>query len=99
MRRRSQARDSFAAVRYAVDTGAMPPPRRRSFLARQKRVVLPVVAVMLSSLFGFLYVLLGLETYSLLIGAVALFIVVSALMVLTQMVKWPVRSLASAPQV
>jgi inner membrane protein len=56
-------------------------------------------AVMLSSLFAFLYVLLGLETYSLLIGAVALFIVVSALMVLTQMVKWPVRSLASAAQV
>jgi inner membrane protein len=56
-------------------------------------------AVMLSSLFGFLYVLLGLETYSLLIGAVALFIVVSALMVLTQMVKWPVRSLASPAQV
>lgn len=55
-------------------------------------------AVMLSSLFGFLYVLLGLETYSLLIGAVALFIVVSALMVLTQMVKWPVRSSASVVQ-
>jgi inner membrane protein len=55
-------------------------------------------AAMLSSLFGFLYVLLGLETYSLLIGAVALFIVVSALMVLTQMVKWPVRSLASTAQ-
>ena len=47
MRRRSQARDSFAAVRYAVDTGAMPPPRRRSFLARHKRVVLPVAAVTL----------------------------------------------------
>jgi inner membrane protein len=56
-------------------------------------------AAMLSSLFGFLYVLLGLETYSLLIGAIALFVVVSALMVLTQMVKWPVRSLASATQV
>src|SRR4051794_3112344 len=47
MRRRSQARDSFAAVRYAVDTGAMPPPRRRSLLARHKRVVLPVAAVTL----------------------------------------------------
>jgi inner membrane protein len=57
-----------------------------------------IFAVMLSSLFAFLYVLLGLETYSLLIGALALFIVVSALMVLTQMVKWPVRSLASAAQ-
>ena len=55
-------------------------------------------ALMLSSLFGFLYVLLGLETYSLLIGALALFVVVSALMVLTQMVKWPVRSWLSAPQ-
>jgi inner membrane protein len=55
-------------------------------------------ALMLSSLFGFLYVLLGLETYSLLIGAIALFVVVSALMVLTQMVKWPARSLASAAQ-
>ena len=42
---------------------------------------------MLSSLFGFIYVLLGLETYSLLIGALALFAVVSALMVLTQMVR------------
>jgi inner membrane protein len=48
-------------------------------------------ALVLASLFGFIYVLLGLETYSLLIGALALFIVVSALMVLTQMVKWPGR--------
>src|SRR5215213_4444009 len=47
MRRRSQARDSFAAVRYAVDTGAMPPPRRRSFLARHKWVVLPAAAATL----------------------------------------------------
>jgi inner membrane protein len=50
-----------------------------------------VFALMLSSLFGFLYVLLGLETYSLLTGALALFVVVSALMVLTQMVRWPGR--------
>jgi len=46
-------------------------------------------AVVLASLFGLIYVLLGLETYSLLIGALALFVVVSLLMVLTQMVKWP----------
>lgn len=46
-------------------------------------------ALMLTSLFAFLYVLLGLETYSLLIGALALFAMVSALMVLTQMVRWP----------
>jgi inner membrane protein involved in colicin E2 resistance len=40
-------------------------------------------------------VLLGLETYSLLIGALALFVVVSALMVLTQMVRWPGRPQAA----
>jgi inner membrane protein len=48
-------------------------------------------ALVLASLFGFIYLLLGLETYSLLIGALALFMVVSALMVLTQMVRWPGR--------
>ncbi|HEX8662793.1 MAG TPA: hypothetical protein VF744_02040 [Beijerinckiaceae bacterium] len=47
MGRRSQGRDSFAAIRYAVDTGSMPPPPRRSFWARHKRVVLPVAAVTL----------------------------------------------------
>ena len=45
-------------------------------------------AAMLSCLFGFLYVLLGLETYSLLVGALALFAVVSALMIVTQRVNW-----------
>jgi inner membrane protein len=53
-------------------------------------------AVMLASLFAFIYVLLGLETYSLLIGALALFAVVSALMVLTQMINLAGR-LSSAP--
>ncbi|MGB9367361.1 MAG: cell envelope integrity protein CreD [Xanthobacteraceae bacterium] len=53
-------------------------------------------ALMLASLFAFIYVLLGLETYSLLIGALTLFAVVSALMVLTQMINLPGR-LTSAP--
>ena len=53
-------------------------------------------AAMLASLFAFIYVLLGLETYSLLIGALALFVVVSALMVLTQMINLPGR-LSGAP--
>jgi inner membrane protein len=53
-------------------------------------------ALMLASLFVFIYVLLGLETYSLLIGALALFAVVSALMVLTQMINLPGR-FTSAP--
>ena len=49
-------------------------------------------ATMLGTLFAFLYVLLGLETYSMLIGALALFAVVSALMIVTQWVKWtPMR--------
>jgi inner membrane protein len=47
-------------------------------------------AAMLTSLFAFLYVLLGMETYSLLIGALALFTVVSALMIVTQWVNWGV---------
>jgi len=47
-----------------------------------------VFAGMLSSLFAFLYVVLGLETYSLVFGSLALFVVVSALMVLTQTVNW-----------
>jgi inner membrane protein len=53
-------------------------------------------ALMLASLFAFIYVLLGLETYSLLIGALALFAVVSVVMVLTQMINLPGR-LSSAP--
>jgi len=48
-------------------------------------------AVMLASMFAFIYVLLGLESYSLLIGALALFVVISALMVLTQMINLPGR--------
>ena len=60
--------------------------RRRSRGASSRRCCSPL---MLTSLFGFIYILLGLETYSLLIGALALFVVVSALMVLTQMVRWP----------
>src|SRR5262249_20753335 len=51
-------------------------------------------AGMLASLFVFLYVLLGLETYSLLVGAFSLFAVVSVVMVLTQCVNWSAWSLA-----
>ena len=52
-----------------------------------------VFAAMQASLFAFIYVVLALETYSLLIGALALFAVVSALMVLTQRVNWQALSL------
>jgi inner membrane protein len=42
----------------------------------------------LASLFGFLYVLLSLETYSLLVGSLGLFVVLSLVMMLTQRAKW-----------
>ncbi len=48
---------------------------------------------MQASLFAFIYVLLDLETYSLLIGALALFAVVSVLMVLAQRVNWSAQPL------
>ena len=43
-----------------------------------------VLAAVLAIVFGFLHLLLGLETYSLLVGAVALFVVVSVVMGVTQ---------------
>jgi inner membrane protein len=47
-----------------------------------------VFAAMLATLFAFIYVLLSLETYSLLVGALALFIVLSVLMSLVQKMSW-----------
>jgi len=60
------------------------------YTAAVARRVLPtlVFGFMLASVFAFLYVLLGLETHSLMIGSLALFVVVSALMVMTQAVNW-----------
>jgi inner membrane protein len=48
-----------------------------------------VFAAMLACLFGFIYVLVGMETYSLIVGALALFAVLSVLMVLTEKVRGP----------
>jgi inner membrane protein len=49
---------------------------------------------MQASLFAFIYVLLDLETYSLLIGALALFAIISVLMILAQRVNWSAQPLA-----
>jgi inner membrane protein len=57
-----------------------------------------VFAGMLTTLFAFLYVLLGLETYSLLIGALALFAVVSVLMFVTQRIDWSALPLAGGAE-
>jgi inner membrane protein len=51
---------------------------------------------MLASLFGFLYVLLSLETYSLLVGSLGLFLVLSLVMALTQRAKWFAAQTAEA---
>jgi len=45
-------------------------------------------AAILATLFGFLYVLLSLETYSLLVGSLALFLLLSVLMALTSRIDW-----------
>jgi|GEM_PF-2366544 len=47
-----------------------------------------IFATMLTTLFGFLYVVLSLETYSLLVGSLALFVVLSVVMALTQRIDW-----------
>lgn len=60
------------------------------YTAAVARRLLPaaIFAAMLTGLFGFLYVVLSLETYSLLVGSLALFVVVSVVMALTQRVDW-----------
>jgi inner membrane protein len=47
-----------------------------------------IFAAMLAGLFGFLYLVLGLETYALLVSSLALFVLLSVLMVLAQWVDW-----------
>jgi inner membrane protein len=47
-----------------------------------------IFAAMLAGLFGFLYVVLGLEIYALLVSSVTLFVLLSVLMVLAQWVDW-----------
>ncbi|MGA1858232.1 cell envelope integrity protein CreD [Azospirillum sp. 11R-A] len=47
-----------------------------------------VFAAALASLFAFLHLLIGLENYSLLVGTIALFLVLSAVMAVTQRVDW-----------
>ena len=70
------------------------------YTAAVARRVMPtlVFGSMLASVFVFLYMLLGLETYSLMIGSLALFVVVSALMVVTQAVNWSAMRHSSEAQ-
>jgi inner membrane protein len=47
-----------------------------------------VFSGLLVMLYGFLYVVLGLENWSLLVGAIALFVALSAVMFATRNVDW-----------
>jgi inner membrane protein len=47
-----------------------------------------IFAATLAGLFGFLYVVLSLELYSLLVGSVALFAVLSVVMIVTRRISW-----------
>jgi inner membrane protein len=53
-------------------------------------------AALLTTVFGFFYVLVALETYALLVGAVALFIVLSVIMGVTQLISSKWRALKEA---
>jgi len=53
-------------------------------------------AGMLGSLFGFLYVVLSMETFALLVGTLALFVALSVIMVVTRRLDWGGRGPAGA---
>jgi inner membrane protein len=57
-----------------------------------------IFAAVLGLLFGFIYVLLGLETFSLLAGTAALFAALSAIMVVTRRLDWSRGAVAVARQ-
>ena len=54
-----------------------------------------IFALMLSGLFGFLYVVLSLESYALLTGSVALFAILSIIMAVTRHIDWSRAPMAS----
>ena len=53
-------------------------------------------AGMLGSLFGFLYVVLSMETFALLVGTIALFVALSVIMMVTRRLDWSGRGPAGA---
>jgi inner membrane protein len=79
---------------YAVSAGLVLIQSSLYTAAVARRAVPALVfAAVQACLFAFIYVLIDLETYSLLIGALALFAVVSVLMFLTQRVNWSAQPL------
>lgn len=47
-----------------------------------------IFAAILAGLFGFLYIVLSMELYSLLVGSLALFAALSVVMIVTRHVSW-----------
>ena len=77
------------AAGYAVSTAAVLAQASLYTLSVTRRTRLAVTfAGVLGSLFGFLYVVLSLDAYALLAGTVALFAVLSIVMVVTRRVNW-----------
>lgn len=77
------------AAGYAVATAAVLAQASLYTLSVTRRVRLAgTFAGVLASLFGFLYVVLSLDAYALLAGTVALFTVLSVVMVVTRRVNW-----------
>jgi inner membrane protein len=77
------------AAGYAISTAAVLAQASLFTLSVTRRVRLAAVfAGVLGSLFGFLYVVLSLDAYALLTGTVALFTILSVVMVVTRRVNW-----------
>ena len=77
------------AVGYVVSAAAVLVQASLYALSVLRRTQLVLMfAGLLAALFAFLYVLLSLETYALLTGSVALFVLLSAIMLATRRVGW-----------
>ena len=77
------------SVAYAISTAAVVAQASAYTAAVTRRARLTAIfAGLLAGLFGFLYVVLSLEAYALLAGAVALFAALSAVMAITRRVDW-----------
>ena len=52
------------------------------------KIITSVIGVILSILYGFLYVLLQVEDYALLLGSIGLFVILGIFMYITRKIDW-----------
>ena len=77
------------AASYAISAGAVLAQASLYTLSVVRRPLLAAVfAGVLGALFGFLYVVLSLDSFALLAGAVGLFVALSAVMAVTRRIEW-----------